>query len=87
MTYDQAIQNGYKDQIEAVNKVACDYSQRTDWPGKQDGEIEFTASHKWTAEDGYEYTIVAYYYQDEDDTPEDGDLGSLDWTVFGYEVV
>lgn len=87
MTYDQAIQNGYKEQVDAVNAVSCDYSARTEWPGKHPGEIEFTASYKWTAEDGYEYTIVARYYQDADAiAASDGELDRLDWVAFDYEI-
>jgi hypothetical protein len=86
MTYNQAVQNGYEDQVKAVAAVPPDYSGRTAWPGKQDGMIEFTASHTWTDQYGHSYTITAHYYQDEDDMPEDGDLGSLDWTPWDFEV-
>lgn len=87
MTKDQAIKQGYAEQVAAVDKVSCDFSARSEWPGKIPGEIEFTAFYTWTAVDDYEYTIVAYYYQDESDMPEDGDLGSLDWTPVNYEVI
>jgi hypothetical protein len=90
MTRDQAIHQGYAEQVEAVDKIACDYSQRSDWPGKQPGEIEFTASHRWVDAHGDAYIITAYYYQAEDDIKRfspDGDLGSLDWVAVDYEVV
>jgi hypothetical protein len=84
MTYDQAIQQGYAEQVEAVNKVDCDFSGRQ---LPDPSVIEFRASHQFTGADGYEYTIEAYYYQDADDMPEDGDLGSLEWTASRYEIV
>ncbi len=85
MTYDQAIQQGYKEQVEAVQKVACDYSGRL---MPDPSAVEFTASHKFVAADGYEYVITAYYYQDREDLNacEDGDLGSLDWLATKYEI-
>ena len=84
MTRDQAIDQGYAEQVEAVEKLGCDYTGRL---MADPTVIEFSASHQFTGADEFNYTLLAYYYQDEEDMPEDGDLGSLDWTVDHYEVV
>ena len=85
MTYDQAIQYGYAAQVEAVGRVNADYSHRL-MPDPT--VVEFTAAHHFTGADGCDYTITACYYQDQADLNacEDGDLGSLDWTVSKYEI-
>lgn len=85
MTFDQAIQYGYKDAVEAVNKVNADYTSRL-MPDPT--VVEFSASCRFSDKAGTEWTITAYYYQDQDelDACDDGDLGSLDWTARKYEV-
>ena len=88
MTYDQAIQQGYADQVKAVDALNCEIAQYQHPTDESCGVVAFTASHRWTAEDGYEYTITATYYQDKDDLDgcEDGDLGSLTWKVDHYNI-
>lgn len=83
MTYDQAIQNGYTEQVKAVHGVSVDYT------GRQvgDGTVEFSGSHKFTGADGFGYTMTAYYLQDADDVTAAGDnLDELDWHPTRYEV-
>jgi hypothetical protein len=83
MTRDQAIQMGYADQVTAAENENCDYTGRL---MPDPNIIEFSASHRWTAPDGYEYTITAYYYQDAADVQAADDLDCLDWVVDKYEV-
>ena len=85
MTCDQAIQAGYKEQIEAVSRENADYTGRL-MPDPT--VVEFSAHHHFKGVDGYDYTITAYYYQDREDLNaiEDGDLGSLDWTAAKYDI-
>jgi hypothetical protein len=86
MTYDQAIAQGYRGEVEAVGKVGCDFTGRLmDSPDV----VEFSASHSWVDPQGDRWTITAYYEQDQADVDrcEDGDLGELDWVPCRYEVV
>ena len=85
MTKDQAIQQGYAEQVAAVDVVAADFSQRV---CPDPTVIEFTAHRHFVGADGYEYIMTAFYYQDKEDIDalEDGDLGSLDWVATNYEV-
>lgn len=85
MTRDQAIQTGYADQVAAVDAVNCDFTGRVlrDAPDL----VEFSASYKFMgADDGCEYTIVAYYYQDKEDVAT-RELDSLDWVATNYEIM
>jgi hypothetical protein len=85
MSYDQALQFGYKEQVEAVSKVQADYTGRLmDDPAI----VEFSASKQFVGADGEDYTITVYFYQDAADLNaiDDGDLGVLDWTPAKYEI-
>ena len=85
MTYNQALQNGYGQQIEAISNIQADYTGRL---MPDSAVVECSASHCFVGADGFDYTITAYYYQDGDALKacEDGDLGSLDWVAVKYEI-
>jgi hypothetical protein len=88
MTYTEAINQGYKEQVDEVRVLPVDYSTRTDWPGRYPNEVEFCASLRFLDYGGEELTITAYYYQSQDVLTENGgELDLLDWDVANYEVV
>lgn len=64
----------------------CDFTNRVQTDG--DTDVEFSASARNDKGD----IVIVYYYQTQEalDGP-DGegieDLGSLDWTIAGYEVI
>jgi hypothetical protein len=73
--------------IDAVNKVDaenCDFTNRV---CQGDDEVEFSGSVSAVDKDGYDVSVIAYYYQDASDVDGCDDLGNLDWEIEGYEIV
>lgn len=71
--------------VEKVDKENCDFTNRIQTDG--DTSVEFSSSVQGEDLNGDDCTLVAYYYQDQDDIDEAGDdLGNLDWEVEGYEI-
>jgi hypothetical protein len=87
LTKEEAIQEGYEEQVEALDGLHCEMSD--DSP---DDPVEFTASHRFTGADGDDHVITAYYYQDKEALDSlvvdecSPDLGTLDWVPTYYEV-
>ncbi len=63
----------------------CDYTNRL--MPDNDSRVEFVGAAKATDRDGIPCTVRAYYYQETSALAECDDLGALDWTIEGYEVV
>jgi hypothetical protein len=51
-----------------------------------DSRVEFVGAAKATDRDGIPCAVRAYYYQEGEALAECDDLGSLSWTIEGYEV-
>lgn len=85
--------------VDAVEAISCEPTNRVGYNGscQGDDEVEFSASVKIDDDGDGTYpdnlpvggcALVAYYYQLADEVDEcDGDLGTLNWRVAGYEVV
>ncbi len=83
MTKDQAIKQGYAEQVAAVDAVNCDFATRIN---PDPSLVEFHAHHKFTDPQGADWTLTAVYLQDKDDVSKSDALDDLDWTVDHYEL-
>lgn len=72
--------------VEELERENCDFTNRLQTDG--DDAVEFSASVVFVDNEGNNRTLTAYYYQDPEDLEEleDGDLGSLNWEIEGYEI-
>lgn len=88
LTREQAIAMVGIEAVESVDRGSCDYTNRVGYNGvcQNDSEVEFSFSVSAVDEDGYEVSLVAFYYQDADDVASCDDLSDLDWDIYGYEV-
>lgn len=82
LTRNQAINICGIDAVNRLDSINCDFTNRAQTDG--DNAVEFSASINCTDNNG---TLIAYYYQDQDDIDNTDDLGSLDWEINGYEVI
>ena len=81
----EAIERVGLEMVEKVDRENCDFTNRVQTDG--DTLVEFSSSVVGGDKNDTGCTLVAYYYQDQDDVDEAGDdLGSLDWEVEGYEI-
>lgn len=85
MNREQVIEMVGIESVVAVEKENCDFTNRVQCDG--DESVEFSASVKAVDKNGDDCQLIAYYYQ----SPEaikaaDGDLGSCDWEINGYEL-
>lgn len=85
LTRDQAITICGVDTVNKIDNINCDFTNRVQTDG--DDAVEFSASVSFTDNNGNDGTLIAYYYQDQDDIDQTDDLGSLDWVINGYEIV
>ena len=85
MTRDQAIEVAGIETVNKLDNENCDFTNRVQTDG--DTSIEFSASIKFVDHDGSDRYLVAYYYQEQEALDGIDDLGSLDWTIEGYEIV
>ena len=85
LTRAQAIERVGASAVDTVDAENCDFTNRVQTDG--DTGVEFSASVIATDLDGEECSLMAYYYQAEEDLDGVEDLGSLDWEIEGYEIV
>ena len=72
---------------ELVNKLDglnCDFTNRLQTDN--DDSVEFSASVKFTDEEGTERVLTAYYYQKQEELDKYEDLDGLNWEIEGYEI-
>lgn len=90
LTREQAMEIVGDAAVLKVDDKSCDFTNRVGYNGSVQGddEVEFSAATPCEAQDGTEVVLVAYYYQTATDVDgADGDLGSLDWKIEGYEII
>jgi len=90
LTREQAVAQVGESAVAKVDAENCEFTNRVGFNGSVQGddEVEFSASVACEDKDGYEVSLVAYYYQDADVVDENGeDLSNLDWEIEGYEVI
>ncbi|HBG07680.1 MAG: hypothetical protein A2075_09150 [Geobacteraceae bacterium GWC2_58_44] len=85
LTREQAVAVVGEAAVAKVEADNCDYTSRVQTDG--DTGVEFSASVKCTDKDGDDCVLVAYYYQEPEDLDGCEDLGNLDWTIEGYEII
>lgn len=81
---EQAIVAAGKEIVEKLDYENCDFTNRVQTDG--DNSVEFSAGLRFIDSDGTSRTLIAYYYQDPEALEGVEDLGSLDWTINGYEI-
>lgn len=84
LTREQAVAQVGSEAVDKVDAENCDFTNRL---LPDNSRVEFSASVPCEDKDGYECTLLAYYYQDADDLVGVEDLSDLTWTIAGYEVV
>lgn len=85
LTREQAIQKVGAKAVESVEAENCDYTGRLQTDG--DTSVEFSASVHCTDTEGMPCSLIAYYYQAEDDLEDVDDFSLLDWEIEGYEII
>lgn len=85
LSRDEAVKIVGEKAVAAVENENCDFTNRVQTDG--DTGVEFSASVVCEDQDGDRVTLVAYYYQEEEDLEGVEDLGGLDWEIEGFEVV
>jgi hypothetical protein len=90
MTREQAVALVGASEVNRLEREDCDYTNRVQTDG--DEAVEFSASIDTRDARGEALTLVAYYYQDQENlNGPDGegveDLGTLDWEINGFEVI
>jgi len=83
LSRDEVIYRVGKEIVEKLDAVNCDFTNRLQTDG--DTSVEFSASID-AVEDDCSVTVVAYYYQDEDDVANCESLDELNWEIEGYEI-
>jgi len=86
LTREQAVAVVGEDAVRKVEAENCDFTGRLMPHGFED-TVEFSASVRSTDRDGEDVVLRAYYYQDAASVDEAEELGQLDWTIHGYEIV
>jgi hypothetical protein len=90
MTREQAIALVGESEVDRLERENCEPTSRCQTDG--DEAVEFSASIITKDTKGEDFTLVAYYYQDQEslDGP-DGegveDLSNLDWEINGFEAI
>lgn len=89
LTREQAVAQVGEAAVAKVDMESCDFTNRVGYNGSVQGddEVEFSASIACEDKDGYEVSLVVYYYQDAVNVDATDDLGSLDWKIEGYEII
>ena len=89
LTREQAVAIVGEAAVAKVEDESCDFTNRVGYNGsiQNDDEVEFSASVSCEDKDGYEVSLVAYYYQDADDVDAAEGLDGLDWAIEGYEII
>jgi hypothetical protein len=83
---EQAVKLVGEKMVEAVESENCDFTNRLQTDG--DDAIEFSASVQGEDLSGEDCTLVAYYYQNQEDLDAAGDdLGNCNWEIEGYEIL
>lgn len=85
MTREEAVAMVGLDAVERVEKENCDFTSRCQCDG--DTAVEFSATVDATDTDGDRVSLVAYYYQQQEDVESCENLDELNWEIEGYEVV
>ena len=85
LTREQVVAMVGSEAVDKVDAENCDFTNRLQTDG--DNRVEFSSSVLCEDKEGYESTLIAYYYQDDDDLVGVEDLSDLTWTIAGYEVV
>lgn len=75
--------------VAKVDAADCDFTNRVGYNGacQGDEEVEFDASVACEDADGVDVSLVAYYYQDAEDVEASEGLDTLDWVIYGYEII
>ena len=84
MTREMAIQEAGRVVVEKLDYENCEHSGRVQTDG--DPSVEFTASLHYRDAEGDRRTLIAYYYQMQEDIDKVDELDQLDWEIEGYEV-
>lgn len=92
LTREQAIETVGLDAVKKVDDKNCEPTNRVGYNGACQGDdlTEWSAGVGCEDNDGYDCTLVAYYYttNEEDQAIADaGDACAIDWEIAGYEVV
>jgi hypothetical protein len=83
LTRDQAIALVGEAVVLSAEQESCEITSRL----MQDRSIVEFAASKLCRDHDYYHAVTVYYYQDADIVKECDDLGTLTWTIAGYEVV
>ncbi len=84
LTRAQAINEAGEKAVENLDEENFDFTGRVQTDG--DDSVEFSASVLYTDSEGEQGTLIAYYYQAQDELDGVEDLSMLDWEIEGYEV-
>ena len=91
LTREQAIALVGIEAVERAENENCEPTGRVGYNGSCQGDdlIEWSASAGCEDKEGYECSVIAYYYTDEEDedAAEANGWDSIDWEIAGYEVI
>jgi hypothetical protein len=85
LTREQAIKQAGLKNVVRLDYENCEYTGRVQTDG--DDSVEFSASILFRDDDDLQCTLIAYYYQQDEDLEGVEDLSMLDWEIEGYEIV
>ena len=90
LTREQAIAIVGEAAVDKVDAENCDFTNRVGYNGSMQGddEVEFSASLSCEDKNGYEVSLIAYYYLDADTLDKVDGLDEIsEWEIEGYEVI
>ena len=86
LTREQAVELVGENAVAAADNDNCDFTNRC--MDDCDSVIEFSGSSEAVDKDGYECSVIAYYYPSAKEVEDAGDdLGNVNWVIEGYEVI
>lgn len=87
MTREDAIQYAGIEAVKAVESENCDFTNRVTDGTEWDGWCEFSASVRLSNDPNDRESLIAYYYQKNEDVDAVEDMGDLTWTIDHYSVM